>query len=170
MIPITPGIKVGELLDNHPQLESVLLQLSPDFASLKCPKLRKTIGKVASLQQVAAIGNIKVEELVNRLRKEVGQEPLFGESTDSDYLVNTPPSWLDLSKIAIRFDAGKIILSGGSPMNHILEQTKHLKEGEIYEFTTPFVPAPMIDMLNAKGFMVVSMKKAKGIANWVRKP
>lgn len=163
---ITPKTKVGELLDHFPQLEAVLLRLSPAFASLKNPILRRTVAKVASLQQAAAIGGMKVEELVNQLRLEVGQELLFGGGADSEYLVKEPPAWFDESKIAVRFDAREIIQSGGSPMNRILDETKTLKEGEIYELVTPFVPAPIIDMLRQKGFKLVSAQKEDAVLTW----
>lgn len=166
---ITPKTKIGELLDNYPELEEVLLQLSSAFASLKNPILRKTVAKVASLQQAAAIGGLKVEELVNKLRKEIGQEPLFGNVADSDYLLAEPPAWFDESKITIRYDARELIQSGGSPMSQILEDTGTLNSGEIYEFVTPFVPAPIIDMLKSKGFQVFSIKKEETILNRVAK-
>lgn len=166
MIEITPKTKVGELLDNFPQLEDVLLQISPAFASLKNPILRRTVAKVAALQQAAAIGGIKVEELVNQLRREVGQEPLFG-GADSEYLSGEPPQWFDATKVVLRFDACEVIQSGGSPMNQILEQTKTLNEGEIYELITPFVPAPIIDMLKQKGFIAASVKSGSIVTNWV---
>jgi len=169
MIEITPKTKVGELLDNFPQLEEVLLQISPAFASLKNPILRRTVAKVAALQQAAAIGGIKVEDLVNRLRKEVGQEPLFGDGMHTEYLLSEPPAWLDQSKIVIRFDARDIIQSGGSPMNQILEQTGDLKPGEIYELITPFVPAPIIDILKQKGFIAASIKSETQVVNWIIK-
>jgi hypothetical protein len=166
---ITPKTKIGELLDNYPELEKVLLQLSPAFASLKNPILRKTVAKVASLQQAAAIGGLKVDELVNKLRSEIGQETLFGDGVDSEYLSVEPPAWFDESKITIRYDARELIQSGGSPMNQILEQTRKLTSGEIYEFITPFVPAPILDMLRDKGFQVFSIKKDDVISNWVTK-
>jgi hypothetical protein len=39
---------------------------------LKNPKLRRTVARVTSLQQAALVGGIKMEDLVNRLRKAVG--------------------------------------------------------------------------------------------------
>ena len=71
---IVPHTKVGDLLDEYPQLENTLLKLSPTFSKLKNPIIRKTIGKVATLQQVAVVGNLKIDVLINALRKEIGQE------------------------------------------------------------------------------------------------
>ncbi len=84
---ITPKTRVGELLDAYPELESVLLELSPAFKKLKNPVLRKTVGKVATLQQAASLGNIPVTEVINTLRTEVGQQ-LF-EGVDSNDEINS---------------------------------------------------------------------------------
>ena len=40
---ITPETKVGELLTHYPELEELLLQFSPAFATLKNPILRRTV-------------------------------------------------------------------------------------------------------------------------------
>jgi len=42
---ITPQIKVAELLETYPQLEEVLIDLSPTFKKLKNPVLRRTIAR-----------------------------------------------------------------------------------------------------------------------------
>ena len=49
---ITPETKVGELLTHYPELEELLLQFSPAFATLKNPILRRTVAQVTSPQQV----------------------------------------------------------------------------------------------------------------------
>jgi hypothetical protein len=95
---ISPQTRVGELLDNYPELEQVLFELSPAFAKLRNPILRKTIARVATLQQAAMVGKLKVDDLVNRLRKEVGQE-LFTGSAEQGNVSTSPPAWFDESKI-----------------------------------------------------------------------
>ena len=167
MTEITPKTKVGELLDNYPQLEEALLQLAPAFAGLKNPILRKTVARVASLQQAAVIGNIKVDDLVNKLRNLAGQEPLFSESTESEYIVTELPSWVNKSKIVTTFDAREIIESGGSPMSQILEQTKYLEAGDILILIAPFIPAPILDMLKGQGFKIVSQKVENYILSYI---
>lgn len=166
---ISPKTKVGELLDVFPQLEAVLLELSPSFAKLKNPILRKTVARVASLQQAAIIGGLKVDELVSRLRKEVGQDIFSGDTENAHYLVASPPDWFDEAKIVRQFDASPIINSGGSPMAEILEFAKELQQGEILEIKTPFVPAPIIDMLKEKGFKSFSLQIGDEIVSYFAK-
>lgn len=164
---ISPKTKVGEVLDAYPQLESVLLELSPSFAKLKNPILRKTVARVASLQQAAIVGGLKVDELVNRLRKEVGQEG-FAEITDGDsYTTLVKPDWFNESKVKQSFDASPIINSGGSPMADILKIAQNLNPGEILELRTPFVPAPVIDLLQGKGFKTFSMEKGNEVLSYI---
>jgi hypothetical protein len=166
---ISPKTKVGELLDAYPQLEEILLTLSPAFAKLKNPILRKTVARVATLQQAAVVGGLKTEELVNRLRREAGQHDLADETDGDSYLALSPPGWFDASKISVRFDASPVINSGGSPMQEILSKANSLPAGEIFEVTTPFVPAPVIDMLKGKGFRVFSVKNENGVVNYIGK-
>lgn len=154
MLIITPKTKIGEMLDAYPFLEDVLMSISSTFSSLKNPILRKTVGKVATLQQASAIGGLKVEDLVNRLRVAIGLEPLFGSTADSEYLTSENPDWLDPLRIVKSFDARIMISNGESPMNMILDDTNHLKSGEIYELITPFIPAPILDILKSRGFSI----------------
>ncbi len=166
---ISPKTKIGELLDAFPQLEDVLLELSPSFAKLKNPILRKTVARVASLQQAAIVGGLKVDELVNRLRKEVGQDMFSSETENTQYLVASPPDWFDNIRIIQQFDASPIINAGSSPMAEILALAKELQQGEILEIKTPFVPAPIIDMLKNKGFKSFSLPKGDEILSYFEK-
>lgn len=151
-ITISPRTKVGELLDAYPELEPVLMSMSPAFEKLKNPVLRKTIAKVATLQQVAAVGGVNIDGMIKRLRNEIGQSNGEDGSSNAEYMSDCTPEWFDHSKVKGRLDATAIINSGESPMKEILNQTSMLKTGEIFELQTPFIPAPIIDMLRAKNF------------------
>lgn len=166
---ITPKCKVGEVLDAYPELEKVLLELSPSFAKLKNPILRKTVARVASLQQAAVVGGIKVEDLVNRLRKEVGQDVFNENAGEGLYVTNVNPEWFEVSKIKQSFDATPVINSGGSPMSEIVAIAQLLNHGEILELKSPFVPAPIIDLLREKGFRSFSVEKEHTITTYFLK-
>ena len=146
---ITPKTKILELLEAYPQLEDVLIQFAPAFKKLKNPVLRRTVAKVASLQQAASIGNVKVEVLVNRLRKEVGQD-LFSGGADTRY-TTTQPAWFDAAKIATAFDAREMLAAGEQPVNRVMADLTALKAGDIYKLMAPFLPAPLIDKATSLG-------------------
>ena len=166
---ISPKTKVGELLDTYPYLESVLMEMSPAFEKLKNPILRKTVARIATLQQIAVVGGLNVDTIVNRLRKEAGQIEGEFDNPDSEYLSANPPAWFDKKMVVIRFNASPVINSGGSPMNEILHQTNLLKAGEIFELQTPFIPAPIIDMLRGKGYKVYCIQNDDNVISFVIK-
>lgn len=165
---ITPKTKVGELLEAYPELEPVLISLSPVFEKLKNPVLRKTVAKVATLQQVSVVGNISVESIVNRLRKEVGQDDT-AEEPGITAAQSVPPSWFDEAGVTIRYDATPVINSGDSPMSMVLQKANSLNEGEILELQTPFIPAPILDMLKGKNFQIHTLQKGSSFFSYIRK-
>jgi hypothetical protein len=146
---ITPKTKVLELIENYPQLEDILIQYAPAFKNLKNPVLRRTVAKIATLQQAAAIGGVKTEELINRLRKEVGQDLAEGETgVKYNYI---KPEWFSEKKIAKRFDASEMLAVGEHPVNQVIADLKQLETGKIYELKAPFLPAPLIDKATSLG-------------------
>jgi hypothetical protein len=163
-IIITPKTKIGEMLNAYPQLENVLIELAPAFKKLKNPVLRKTVAKVANLQQAASIGNINVSELVNRLREAIGQKIFSDNSQDTDY-GKEAPAWFDEKKIINKLDARPIINSGGHPMKDVFDEAEKIKTGEIFLFITPFIPAPLIDKLKERGFLTYSRESDKETFN-----
>lgn len=146
---ITPKTKVLELIETYPELEDVLIEIAPAFKRLKNPVLRRTVAKIATLQQAAAIGNIKTEDLINRLRKEVGQESIAGDGgTQYNY---QKPDWFSEEKIAKRFNASEMLAAGEHPVNQVIADLNHLNEGKIYELKAPFLTAPLIDKATSLG-------------------
>ena len=51
--------KVAALLDAYPELEGVLIGIAPPFKKLRNPVLRRSVAKVASLRQAAAVTRIR---------------------------------------------------------------------------------------------------------------
>ncbi len=140
---ITPKTKVLQLIEAYPQLEDVLIEYAPAFKKLKNPVLRKTIAKIATLQQAASIGNAKVEDLINRLRKEIGQD-LYTENMTSTYNTNKP-EWFNTELVSQELDAKSMLAAGEHPVNQVMADLKSMENGKIYKLITPFLPAPLID-------------------------
>lgn len=148
---ITPKTKVWQLIEAYPELEDVLIEYAPAFKKLKNPVLRKTVGRIATLQQAAAVGEVKVEDLINRLRKEVGQD-LFSTESDEKYKTGKP-AWFDPTKIVTEFDVREMLADGEHPVNQVISDLKQLNEGKIYKMIAPFLPAPLIDKASSLGFI-----------------
>lgn len=158
---ITPETKIGELLDNFPGLEEVLIEIAPVFSKLKNPVLRKTIAKVTSVRQAAAVGNIRLSEMVNKLRQSVGQELLVPEvqtekaEAGHNYSGEVLPKF---DNVVMQYDARRDLESGVHPVGKVMSEIHSLNEGERYLLITPFTPAPLIDKANQKGFKTESYK------------
>jgi hypothetical protein len=147
---ITPKTKVLQLIEAYPQLEAVLISYVPAFKKLQNPVLRKTVAKIATLQQAAAIGNVKIEDLINKLRKEIGQD-LFNQTENAMY--NTEiPGWFDESLITAELDARPMLAAGEHPVNQVIADLKSLEQGKIYKLNAPFLPAPLIDKASSLNF------------------
>ncbi len=153
---ITPRSKVMQVIEAYPQLEEVLISYVPAFSKLKNPVLRNTVARIATLQQAAAIGNVKVEELVNRLRNEVGQGSM--EIAEHEKFVTEKPAWFDRSKIIFSLDIRKMLEAGEQPVNQAMSDLNNLGDGDIYEVIAPFIPAPLIDKA-----------ASLGIRHWINK-
>lgn len=68
---IGPRTKLDDLLKKYPFLLDFLAELTPRFGKLRSPVMRKTVGRVASLQQVAGFGGLPLPELLGKIQAEV---------------------------------------------------------------------------------------------------
>ena len=146
--------KIAALLEAYPALEETLLELSPAFAKLRNPVLRRTVAKVATIRQAAQMAGISPPEMVQALRQAAGLSSvdMTDGNTADDEDDATPPEWFDKAQIAVRYDITPLINSGDSPMQEIIRLSKSLQNNEIMELTTPFKPVPIMDLLKSKGF------------------
>lgn len=149
---ITPKTKIHNLLIEYPELEEVLMDVSPAFEKLKNPVLRKTIGKIATVQQAANIGNISVANLINILRKKVGQEEFIENEAVASGINYHKPDWFDENKIAKELDVKPMLEAGEHPVNQVISEVKSIGENEIYKMTAPFLPVPLIEKVTGLGF------------------
>jgi len=161
--PISPDIKVGELLDFYPELESTLIGIAPAFKKLRNPVLRRTVAKLTSLRQAARVGGISVSHMINTLRAAAGSDEKWtgeGDMGDGD---QPRPSWVDSNTILEIFDARETIEAGEHPLTRVQIALDRLSPNQSYVVVTPFVPAPMIDKAKAKGFLSWTEQTQPGV-------
>ncbi len=149
---ITPKTKILQLIETYPELEDLLIEAAPAFKKLKNPILRKTVAKVATVQQAAAIGNLKVQELVNLLRHEVGQDAFTGSETGDLNINYNQPDWFEKSKVTKHFDARQMLETGEMPVHQVMADLKDLPVEQIYELTVPLLTVPLIEKASSLGF------------------
>ena len=161
---ILPSTKVAELLDAYPGLEDVLIGIAPPFKKLRNPMLRKSVAKVASLRQAAAVGRLPVEELVNILRGAVGQEAIATDAiSETDSYFTNQPDWFDATKIVVSIDEREGGDEDSMPLVSLVQKATRLDQTEIVELITTFLPAPGIDIMKKKGFLVWSVEESSGL-------
>ncbi len=164
---ITAETKVATLLNEHPEVEDLLISMAPAFIKLRNPVLRRSVGRVATLTQAAAVGKIEVAELVNELRVAVGQAPLdnIGLADEVEYF-GPAPEWFDegaIVKVLHEQDLDPDVM----PINPLLRAVRDLGDGETAELVTEHLPAPGIDILRRKGYAVWSTEHVGLIRTFV---
>ena len=147
---IAPKTRIAELIDTYPQLEQVLIGYVPAFEKLRNPLLRRTVARVTTLQQAAVIGGVKVEDLINQLRKEVGQDR-FSREFAAGYTTEQP-GWFSTTRVAAELDARGMLEAGEQPVNRVIAEVQALDQGEIYRLIAPFLPAPLVDKASSLGY------------------
>ena len=166
---INPETKVAVLLDQYPELEEVLINMAPPFIKLKNPLLRKSVAKVTSLRQAAAVGKLSVDQMVNELRAYAGEQPyLSGSSTEtSDYFADRP-EWFNqdnVVKAIVEAELDPDVM----PLKPLILNARKLKRGEIIELVTTYLPAPGIDVMKGKGYSVWSVEEGDIIRSYFLK-
>ncbi len=156
-LEILPSTTVHKLLTAYPELEDKLIGLAPPFRKLRNPILRKSVAKVATIKNISSVGNIPLDELVNKLREEVGQSKINESYEDESYF--TPkPAWFSTEKVSISIVEEEVEDKDQMTIVTVLRDAQKLKKGEIIELVTTFLPAPGIDRMRSKGYSVWTMK------------
>jgi len=166
---ISPETKVGDLLNEIPEAEEALIAIAPKFKALKNPVLRRTVAKVATLEQAARVAGMQTGELVMALREALGVEvggDLSGAGTSEG---GVEPEWLS-SEPAAALDAESMLSAGETPIAKVSSMLHGMESGSVIGVTAGFQPAPLIDALRSKGHEVfVRREDDEKWLVWVRK-
>jgi len=158
---IHPGMKVAELLERWPELEAVLVAQAPAFQKLRNPVLRRTVARVATLEQAAGIAGISPRALVLALRRAAGQpaedlEPAAPSSRSEQNAAGVdltpPPAWLHASRIVRTIDADALLDAEETPLHAAFAAARALGAGEAIEVVASFRPVPLVEHLERQGF------------------
>lgn len=155
--PITPAMKVAELLEAYPGLEAVLIAQAPSFARLRNPVLRRTVARVATLQQAAVVGGLEVRAFVATLRRAAGQ-PIDGPGLEADgasiaeVFAPARPAWVDAGRLRGVVDADALLKQGRVPLPAVADEARALGAGELLRVDAAFRPIPLVDALGKQGF------------------
>lgn len=161
-VPINPETKVGALLEAYPGIDEVLIAWVPAFAKLRNPILRKTVAKVATLEQAAKVGGVSVRELVRKLREATGQAALDLPAESAPSRAGEPPDWLQKNRVDATIDADALLKTGEHPIGKVRLAAGALKPGGMVRLLSSFRPEPLIQSMLHAGFQVYSAEQAPG--------
>ncbi len=155
---IDPESRIGDLLDAFPEAETALIAIAPKFKALKNPVLRRTVAKVATLEQAARVADMPVNELVQSLRQALGQDAGDMEAGGSVAAGDgDAPAWIaDGAKH--EFDADAMLARGETPVGKVSEALAGMAAGEMLLVRSTFQVAPLIDTMRGKGHEVFTRK------------
>jgi hypothetical protein len=157
-IEITPSTTVNDLLDAYPEIEETLIGIAPPFKKWKNKFLRESVAKAATLKHISSVGNVPLNELINKLREAVGQSVTNDSYEDENYFSDRP-EWFSADKISLSINEENLEDENKMTLVTILQEARKVRTGEIIELTTSFLPAPGLDKMKAKGYSVWAVKK-----------
>ncbi len=147
---ITAKSKLIDVLNEYPQLEEQIIQAAPAFKNLNNPILRRTVGRMATIEKVVQIGGLDLTTFVNLLRRRAGQSELEQPELVVPDAVDRPvleePDWIH-GEPQFVVDGKELLAGGGVPVNRVNELVPQLEPGRFMLLVTDFEPAPMIDAM-----------------------
>jgi DUF438 domain-containing protein len=110
-ITLTPKTTVHTLLKEYPFLLDFLVDYHPEFKKLTNPVLRRTVGRMATLDTVAGQGNVPLNKLTDDLAAEIerqtGVRPPIADVADAETM--DPARLAELHAIVKDLHAGKSV-------------------------------------------------------------
>jgi PAS domain S-box-containing protein len=83
-VEVTADTTISELLDTYPFLVDFLIAYNPRYGLLKNKVMRATVGKMATLEQVAGIGDVPVETLTRDIAAQIEMRAGDGKESDAE--------------------------------------------------------------------------------------
>ena len=108
------------------------------------------------------MGNVPLDELVNKLRAAVGQPPTDVSYSEEEYY-GAQPEWYSADRVAVTIDEDDLDDKNKMTLVVIHEKARDVAKGGIIELVTTFLPAPGIDIMKSKGYSAWSREEEGGV-------
>jgi len=149
---IDPHTKIAAILKANANALEAIVSISPKFAKLRNPLLRKVMAGRTTLAAASRMGGCCVEHFYQKL------EPL-GFIIDKEKKLSAapvkemPPFLCSLAaEQVLELDVRPIITAGDDPLNVIMANVKRMQQGQVLRLVNTFEPTPLILLLEKKGF------------------
>lgn len=167
---ITSQSKLFDVLKAYPSLQAQIINIAPPFQNLKNPVLRRTVGKIATIERVAQIGGMDVSKLVNTLRSAVGQDELAVEAVPH-LIVAIPrleddPEWI-AGEPQFMVNGTELLQRGEVPLGRVNQLLQQLDAGGFILLVTNFEPTPIIEAMQKQGRKVFHKSHPGDPSQWL---
>jgi len=159
MKEITLETKIAELLNSREDMKDILIAINPKFKKLNNPVLRRTLAKIAGVKQAAIVGGMDPIELLNQLRKAVGQSVVEISDTTKEREQQEAPAWI-ADEVKQRLNANAILDSERNPLAELHHALKSVEKGDVIAIEADFQPEPLIDEMLKAGHKVFTQEVA----------
>lgn len=154
---ITSQSRLFDVLEAYPELEAQIANIAPPFKNLKNPVLRRTVGKLATLEKVAQIGGMSVDRLVNTLRKAAGQAELSNQP-EATLTLEVPklldaPAWITGDPAHV-INGTEMLARGEVPLGEVNDTLAKLAPGQYVLLVTNFEPTPILESMRKQNRLV----------------
>jgi len=167
---ITPETKIGDFLEAHPELQEALIERVPQFAKLRNPILRRTVAKLATVEQAARIAGLPTAELVRFLRELTGEAGATAGGDAPAPAEEARPSWAE-GDPRTTLDAEALLAGGEHPLASTRRALAQLVPGEALVLLSGFRPEPLLDQMKQEGMSCwCGTKEGGGFETWILKP
>lgn len=155
--------RIAAVLARDARMIDVLVGASPLFEKLRNPLLRKTMAKLATVEQAARVAGIDADDLLARLNRALDGGSVEGRAdAAADAPGSTAPSRspdalptfvVDTApERVVDLDVREDLRAGREPFRRILDASRRLGDDQVLRLRAIFEPAPLYEVLGRQGF------------------
>ncbi|MBN8851892.1 MAG: DUF2249 domain-containing protein [Sphingobacteriales bacterium] len=153
MIRINANTRISEVLKGHPAALETIIGISPRFARLRNPLLRRLMAARTSIAAASRMGGCTVNDFFTKLK---GLGFVIGKEEESEISggMTAVPAFMQKVEAGevVELDVRPVIEGGKDPLGIILAEIRALPAGMVLKIVNSFEPSPLIILLENKGF------------------
>lgn len=151
--PIRLDDRISAVLARDGRMLDVLLGASPSFGHLRNPLVRKTMAKLATVEQAARVAGIDAADLLARLNAALAGEIVLEPARRvGSHEAEVPPIVRARKGAIVECDVREDLRAGREPFRRILAAARRVGDGEVLRLRAIFEPAPLYSVLGRQGF------------------
>ena len=148
---ITLDTKIFDLIHKNTGMKDILIDINANFKKLNKSIIGKTLTQEgADLKEAAIVVGMDPVELLNSLRKSLGQETVETSNIKTNETSDEAPDWA-LNEPKYTLNANELLKKDLSPLAEAQTTLRSLKKDDIFTIVSDFRPQPLIDDLIKMG-------------------